>query len=679
VQRSARSATLLCLAALAACAPASRRPSTLPSPASGESGNPRAAASAPTGGPASAARAPGPLPVTHAYGRALEKGTRRADGSPGPGYWQQRVRYGIQAELDPVSTEVRGTERIVYFNRSPDTLRTAVLNLYQNIFTPGVTRNRFVPVFDGGITLQRVAVGGEALADRTAETTGFPASAGYAVRGTLGHVTLPAPIVPGDSAVFEVAWRFKVPPKGAFRTGWEDALGGRAFVVGQWYPQIAVYDDLRGWDDTPYLGDGEFYLEYGDFEVALTLPAGWIVGATGELLNAGEVLSPATRAHLAAALAADTGTVVGEADFARNAATAPGTGGRLTWRFHAVQVRDFAFATSDHYRWEVAHADVPAELGRTRRVAVHSLYRPGAPGWDQARRYGAHAVGFLSRRLAAYPYPQVTVAEGPIGGMEYPMMVFIPRSPSAQGLQSVIAHELGHEWFPMTVGSDEASYAWMDEGINTYDEELAVADFFPGSTPWRDDLAGYLRVAGQDNEVPLMRHTDLVSPYGARIVAAYAKPAVVLRALRGVVGDSVLARAFRTYVREWSWRHPQPWDFFHTVERTAGRDLTWFWQPWWFGTGTLDQAITRVEPVSGGVRVTVRDVGDVPMPATVTVTSGDAGRTAVEIPVEAWLRGAREVTVSVPVFGAVTRVEIDADQLFPDVDRRNNVWTPTGM
>ncbi|HET6765047.1 MAG TPA: M1 family metallopeptidase, partial [Longimicrobiaceae bacterium] len=550
-------------------------------------------------------------------------------------------------------------------------------NLYQNIFAPGSIRNRYVPVFGGGVELERVAVGGVVLADRSAETTGFPTGAGYSVRGTLGHLTLPAAILPGDSATFEIAWHHKVPPKGAFRTGWEDALGGRAYVVGQWYPQIATYDDLRGWDDTPYLGDGEFYLDYGDFDVALTLPQQWLAGATGTLTNPGEVLSPAANARLAAAMGGQGGLVAGPDESAARTATAAGAGGKVTWRWHAENVRDFAFATSDHYRWEVGHAPVQGADG-TRRVAVNVLYRPGAPGWEQAGRYGAHAISFLSSRLAPYPYPQVTVAEGPIAGMEYPMMVFIARPAAAADLQSVIAHEVGHEWFPMTVGSDEASYAWMDEGINSYDEELAVADFFPGTTPWMDDRASYLRVAGRDNEVPLMRHTDLVSPYGARTMAAYTKPAVVLGALRGVLGDSVFSRAMRTYVREWSWRHPQPWDFFHTVERVSGRDLSWFWNPWFYGTPTLDQAVTRVETVSGGVRVTVRDVGGIPMPATVTVTSGDAGKTAVDIPVDAWLRGVREVTVSVPTLGAVTRVEVDAEQRYPDADRTNNVWVPSG-
>jgi hypothetical protein len=262
--------------------------------------------------------------------------------------------------------------------------------------------------------------------------------------------------------------------------------------------------------------------------------------------------------------------------------------------------------------------------------------------------------------------------------MEYPMLVFINRPETAEPLQSVIAHELGHEWFPMTVGSDEASYAWMDEGINSYHENRAAADFFPATSPDSSTREAYLSVAGHDNEVPLMRHTDLVSPYGARTIAAYSKPATVMLALRGVLGDSVFNRAMREYVREWSFRHPQPWDFFATFERVAGRDLDWFWYPWFFETGVLDQSVEAVRPVRGGVEVVIRDRGDNPMPTFVAVTSSGGAVTEQEVPIEQWIggRGTRTATLLVPSFGgAVTRVEIDARHLFPDVDRANNVWT----
>ncbi|HEX6748956.1 MAG TPA: M1 family metallopeptidase [Longimicrobium sp.] len=659
-----RKTMMLCALATAACSPATRPAEPAPATVvmdSAQRWNLR------------------PVPMSDAYRRGLRAGTRSATGEPGARYWQQSVSYRIRAELDPRTTELRGSERIVYRNRSPDTLATVVLNLYQNIYTENAARNRRAPN-TGGVALDRVAVQGTALRERPAAATVSVTSAspaGYEVAGTIARLDLPRRLAPGDSAVLEIDWHQKVPPAPTFRTAWEDALGARAFVVGQWYPQVAVYDDLRGWDATPYLGDGEFYLEYGDFDVDLTLPAGWIVGATGTLANAAEVLSPQTRERLARAAASDSVVhVVTAADLAPGAALARGGGGRLTWRFTARNVRDFAFAASDRYLWDAVRATVPDSAGGERAVTVSALYRPGAQGWEQAWRYGRHAISFFSRLVVPYPYPQATMAEGPIGGMEYPMLVFIPRPSEAADLQSVIAHELGHEWFPMLVGSDEASYAWMDEGITSYHEDRAAESFFPGTQV--TGVNAYLRVAGHDAEVPLMRHTDLVTPYGARTVAAYSKPAAVLVALRTVLGDSTFNLALREYARAWSYRHPQSWDFFDTVERVAGRDLDWFWYPWFFETGVLDQAIESVRPVSGGVEVVIRDRGDNPMPVYVAATSGEGMVTEQEAPVEEWLAGGgrRTMTVLLPTSGAVTRVEIDPRRRFPDADRANNVWTP---
>ncbi|MFL5386866.1 MAG: M1 family metallopeptidase [Longimicrobiaceae bacterium] len=628
-----------------------------------------------------AAAAQDTIPVSEAFRRGVAAGTRTTTGMPGPRYWQQVVSYTIRAELDPRTTLLHGSERIVYRNRSPDVLRAIVLNLYQNIYSESVPRNRRAPN-TGGVALERVVVQGSRLAEQPAAAIGVmrqverPA-AGYAVDGTLARLMLPRPLAPGDSAVLEIDWHHKVPPAPTFRTAWEDALGGRAFVVGQWYPQVAAYDDVNGWDATPYLGDGEFYLEYGTFTVGLTLPAGWIVGATGALTNREQVLSPQTLQRLERSATSDSVVhVVTVADLASGAALTRPASGKQTWWFSAAGVRDFAFAASDRYLWDVARTRVLDEAGLGYVLPVHALYRPGAPGWDRAWRYGQHALVFLSRLLTPYRYPQATIAEGPIAGMEYPMMVFIHRPESAEDLQSVIAHELGHEWFPMLVGSDEASYAWMDEGVNSYFEDRAHEDFFPG-TPPGGSVSSYLRVAGHDNEVPLMRHTDLVSPYGARTVAAYTKPAAVLPALRAVLGDAAFDRALREYVQAWSYKHPQPWDFFNTFERVAGRDLDWFWRPWFFETGVLDQAVESVRPASGGVDVVLRDRGDVAMPAFVTVTASGGAVTQRELPVTAWTgpRGSRTATLRVPVSGAATRVEVDARRSYPDVNRANNVWT----
>lgn len=615
---------------------------------------------------------------------AIQRGTRTATGQPGPRYWQQRVRYVIRAELDPANGQVTGSERVVYHNRSPDTLRVVRLNLYQNLFS-----DRFVgsasPLNTGGFTLRRVVVQGETLSEQSsaarqaAEREGR-AAASYVVSGTLGSVYLPRAMAPGDSAVFEIDWTHRVPPKDAPRTGWEDALGGRVYQVAQWYPQIATYDDIVGLDVTPYTGNGEFYLEYGDFDVTLTLPAGWLVGATGQLENPEQTLTPQARERLARALTTDSVVaVVDRADRDAGRQTAAGTDGRVTWRFTARDVRDFAWAASNKYVWDATRAVVPDGRGGERTVAVHALYRPGAPSWERSARFLQHSTVRLSGIFVPYLYDQITVSEGPIYGMEYPMLMFVGRPQGDQGLYEVIAHEMAHEWFPMMVGADEAQYAWMDEGFATFMEAVAFEDFFPGTDHWAQPRQFYLTIAGGKAEAPMMRNIDLVGEGIASGVSAYYKPGTVLRSLRAVLGEETFNRAVNTYTSEWLLKHPTAFDFFNTVERVAGRDLDWFWYPWFFTTETFDQAVEQVTPGDGSVRVTLRDLGQVPGPSFLEVTvEGAAEPVRHTVPVERWLEngGTRVVTVDIPVRGRVTRVALDPRELFPDVNRRNNAATP---
>jgi hypothetical protein len=617
-----------------------------------------------------------PVEPDEGYVAAVRAGTRSQTGAPGPRYWQQRVRYSIQASLDPESRRVTGTERIVYHNRSPNELRQVVFNLYQNLFTEEFT-GKNSPLNTGGLTLTRFNFNGTAVGPLTqqqyeANQRENRPSVGYLTTGTLSRVRLPSPIAAGDSAVFEVEWNYRVPPSNAPRTGFEDALGGRVFQVAQWYPQIAVYDDVVGLDVTPYREQGEFYLEYGDFDVALTLPAGWTVGGTGELVNAEQILRPEVRQRLAAASASDeTVTVLPRSEWGTTGATTNGDNGSVTWRFTARDVRDFAWAASNRYQWDARRAQVG---GRT--VMVNTLYRPGAPSWDESARFGEHSTEYHSQALVPYAYPQITVSEGPIYGMEYPMIVFIGRPTARRELYQVIAHEIGHEWFPMMVGQDEAAYAWMDEGFTTYDESRAVANMFPDFDPWEEPRTTYLSVAGDKGEAPLMRHIDLVfgPPF---VVSAYYKPGTLLRSLQRILGDSVMAEGMRTYSRDWQFKHPYPWDFFNTMERVSGRDLDWFFYPFWYRTVTLDQSIGQVRTTAEGVQVTVRDVGQVPAPTDIVVTTSGGQHVTQTIPIERWLNpGTRSVTVTVPVTGTVTRVELDPEEYFPDANRRNNVWTP---
>ena len=613
-----------------------------------------------------------PVRLTDAFERAVERGTRTLDGSPGPAYWQQRVEYRIEAELDPATATVRGAQVAMYRNNSPDTLRSILVHLYQNAFSEGVQRVRRVPI-TGGATVHRVAVNNVELgADRA------PAGAGrYRIDGTLMWIDLARPLLPGGSLELEVGWDFVVPPPGAPRTGHSD---NEAFVVAQWYPQIAVYDDLRGWHDRPYWTNGEFYLEYADFEVLLTVPEGWLVSATGELDNPQEVLTDEVRQRLARALAQDDiVNVVTLEDLEQERATLREPGGQLTWRFRARDVRDFAFATSNRYVWDATRATWSgAESAQP--VLVNALYRPDAgAAWADAAAYMRHTTAFHAERWGPYIYPHITAAEGPIGGMEYPMLVFIGGSRTPQSLYSVLSHEIAHEWWPMMVGSNESLYAWQDEGLASYVEDLSLQDYFEGETPALATQGSYLRIAGTDTERPIMTEPDLfgIGPqYG---VAAYSKPATMLRALTGVIGQDAVHRGLREYTTRWLLRHPAPFDFFHVMEDVHGADLDWFWSPWFFDTAALDQAITDVSSATAAsgerVTITVEDRGDAPMPVLLTLTLADGSTREERLPVEPWLAGAQKQTLTVDVPSAVTRVEIDPERYLPDVERSDNVWT----
>lgn len=615
-----------------------------------------------------------PIPVEAGFRHALEADTRTLQGMPGRAYWQQQVDYRIEAELDPTTARLRGEEVITYHNRSPDRLPVLIFHLYQNLFREGVQRTRQVPI-TGGMTIERVSVDGEQAAPVGAGAAPVRTGAAYQIDQTIMALRLPRPVAPGDSVQVEIAWHYTVPPAGAPRTGHIDH---ELYNVAQWYPQVAVYDDIRGWDTTPYLGNGEFYLEYGEFDVSITVPEGWLVAATGVLQNPEEVLTGETRRRLAQALETDEIVhVVTEQDFGPGGATAQTPGGQLTWVFEAKDVRDFAFATANRYLWDATRAVVPTVQGQTKTIPVYAFYRPIAETWRRAAEYTRHATEFHAQRWYPYVYPQITSVEGPIGGMEYPMIVFVQDFGDAETLYQVINHEVGHEWYPMMAGSNEHAFAWQDEGVNTYIENLATADFFdrPLTNAFERDRDRYLQLAGQDVEKPIMREADLFGLYGSFATASYSKPAVLLQALADIIGEETLHAALRQYSERWHLKHPHALDFFNTVENVAGQDLDWFWHPWWYETAVLDQSIVAVEPAAAGeVAITIEDQGEAPMPVDLVITTAGGETQRVLVPVDVWLAGARRHTETVPLTGAVTRVAIDPDLSFPDVDRSDNVW-----
>jgi hypothetical protein len=619
---------------------------------------------------------PYPIPETRGFARAVERGTRTRRGESGPNYWQQFARYSINAELVPTTSQINGRETVQYYNRSPDTLRVVWIHLNQNLFSPTAVRNGETPV-TGGMEILRVGAGGQALAR---SDTG----SGYLVDATRMRITPPKPLAPGDSLELDIAWAFQLPPDGAPREG--RTSDGAVYMVAYWYPQIAVYDDVVGWQIDPYMGNAEFYMGYADYDVNISLPQGWLVGATGELTNAMQVLSKQTRDRLALARRGGLVHVVTETDRGAGATKATNTGfdGVLTWRFQARNVRDFDWGASQRFLWDASIAIVGDKNydGKNDTTMVHTLYRPEARrwAWDQSGRYARHAIEFLSSYLWPYPYPHMTALEGPVScsGMEYPMLTCIGGPRDTLSLYSVIVHEFGHMWFPMQVGSDERRYAWQDEGLTRFNQTQGMQAFFIGYQRERQAREAYLRIAGTDDEMPLMRHGDLY-PYGtaAYAVASYEKMATNMLSLRALVGAETFQTAYRVYGRRWIGKHPTPFDFFNTFNSVIGRDLSWFWRTWWYETWTLDQAIGAVTRTPNGkLSVTIQDRGLAPMPVRLSITRANGQVEQRELGVEPWLRGAREQTFVLDDAGSVTSIEIDPEQSFPDIDRSNNRWTP---
>lgn len=593
---------------------------------------------------------------------------RTGAGRPGPGYWQQRADYRIRASLDPATSVLRGRETIHYVNRSPDRLPYLWLFLEQNICAPGSITNqldqpplRFLSsVFDfscagfsGGLTLDSVRILG-----REARRT---------IYGTVMRIDLRTPLATGQALDLDIAWSFVVPPYGAGRMGHDGTL----YEIAQWYPRMVVYDDVRGWNHEPYIGGGEFYLEYGSFDVALTLPAGYVVAATGQLQNPLQVLTPAQRARLVRARGSDTAIAIITADEAGQAAkVSPRTTGTLTWHFTADSVRDFAFAASPGFRWDASAWD---------GILVHTYYRPAATLWPEANRMVREAVRYYSQQWFHYPYSQISSIEGPIEGMEYPMMTFDPAGPERIDLQWVLAHELGHQWAPMVAGNNERLYPWMDEGFNTFIDLANAAQYWKG-TPYGDSIEVHPLHLYPDHAVPGQEQPMITNPVQSRDLfwTGYQKPALMMQLLRyDVMGKDRFDPAFREYFRTWAFKHPTPSDFFRLMRDQSGMELDWFWREWIFTTARLDQAVDsvavdRADP-DDRESVYLSNRGTMVMPLTMAVTYADGTTEQVRLPVEMWNLGPR-FTWRGPAGKTIVSVVIDPDQRLPDVARGNNSW-----
>ncbi len=586
---------------------------------------------------------------------------RASSGAPGTDYWQQRADYTIAATLDTASRSIHATVSIRYTNNSPDTLRFVWLQLDQNLYRSGSKGSAMFPTdsrwgvrgFHGGYEITGLEVNGRGVAGK--------------VDDTMMRVDLETPLLPhGASLSLGMQYSFTVPDHGSDRMGRDSAL----YEIAQWYPRMAVYDDVRGWNTDPYLGQGEFYLEYGDIDYAVTVPSGYIVAGSGILQNRAEVLTSPEIERLDRAAHSTTPIQIITADEASSAKHRV-VGGTKTWRFRAERVRDVAWSAAPDFRWDATSWD---------GILTQAYYEFPKAGraWESAAEQTQWSIRTYSDLWFHFPYPQATSVAGPVAGMEYPMFIMAGYgNADPASIFETIDHEQGHEWFPMIVGSNERRYAWMDEGINTYQNAFSNERRVPGTDAFPEYLADWRQSVNSGTQAPLMTPPDRIDPVALSAIG-YRKPAAVLLALRdNVIGRDVMDRAMREYVRRWAFKHPTPGDFFRTIENVSGDDLSWFWDAFFYGTGVLDIAVDgvtmRQSDGQNRAEIRLRRVASIPFPVTMRLKLNDGTTQDVRLPVEIWTHTDRYTAV-IPVTRPVVGVRLWPDGNVPDWNAANNVW-----
>mgnify|MGYP004510745827 CR=1 FL=1 len=599
---------------------------------------------------------------------------RGGNGLPGPDYWQNRPDYTIRATLDPVRKTITGSVEIRYANNSPDALDVLWLQLDQNLYRVASR---------GGLALGGVPRGsteGLTLDAVSVEVDGQNSAITPVVTDARAQLRLARPLLAGGKATIRIRYHYVIPAE-AFggRTGWLTSKSGDIFSVAQWYPRMAVYDDVRGWDTLPYLAQ-EFYLEYGDFDYWLTVPSDMLVAGSGELQNPEEVLTPAQRAALARARSSDATVTIRAPVAVRDPATRPKRGGTLTWHYRMQNTRDVAFSASPVFAWDAARINLPG--GRS--SLAMSFYPPESQGrdrWGRSTEYLKDAVERFSAKWYPYPWPNAVNVAGPAAGMEYPGIVFDGIDDAGKELFWITAHEIGHSWYPMIVGFDERRHAWMDEGFNTF-IDIYESDEFQGGVygPKRDSefapgggnpVDEILPILADPNAPPILSRSDtVIEKY--RHPVTYFKSALGLKLLREeIIGPERFDPAFRRFTAAWAFKHPKPADFFRAMESEAGEDLSWWWRGWYANNWQMDLAVKGIERGEGGeplVRVEARD--RLVMPATLRVTYAGGKSVDLKLPAETFIRQSSTL-IPVPA-GQVVRAELDPDHKLPDRDRANN-------
>lgn len=600
---------------------------------------------------------------------------RSASGAPGEAYWQNVANYNIKTTLNPDNHTVSGTVTIDYTNNSPDELGFVWLQVDQNLFSLdswGAATTPFSGArfgnqsFDGGFDLSNIRV----------NQNGKSYTPNTRIVDTNMKLNLEQSIpAKGGKISITMDFSFSVPTYGSDRMGRLETRNGWIYEIAQWYPRMVVYDDVQGWNVLPYLGNGEFYLEYGTFDYSITAPSDFVVVGSGELQNPEEVL---TKKQLERYRRAQNSEETVFIITPEEAGSSSGSKRTKTWHFTIEQARDIAWAASPAFIWDAARVNLPNGK-KTLAMSVYPVESVGDTAWSRSTEYIKASLEWYSNQWFVYPYPAAVNVAGIVGGMEYPGIVFCSSKATKGGLWGVTDHEFGHTWFPMIVGSNEREYAWMDEGFNTFINGYSTSNFNNGEyTPRRTSARGITNWMNSPRNESISTPPDQIQPGNLGTVAYY-KPALGLRILReSILGPELFDEAFRTYIHRWAYKHPTPNDFFNTMEDVSGYNLDWFWRGWFDSTWKMDQAVEAVnyvedEPAKGSL-ITIRNNGKLVMPIHVQITEEGKEPVLLKLPVEVWMNG-NSWTFRYDSQNPITHIVIDPNEEFPDTDISNNVWT----
>ncbi|GGA73791.1 peptidase M1 [Flavobacterium palustre] len=607
--------------------------------------------------------------------------TRSASGQPGAEYWQNRADYKLTAVLNEKTNEIVGTDVITYTNNSTDTMSFLWINLDQNLFRSDSRGEAIVPItgsrngrqgqiFDGGHKIKSVKIikiDNRKIADVEAK---------YIISDTRMQLFLPEELKSkGGKVEFKIEFSYISPNEGSDRTGVLETKNGKIFTIAQWYPRMCVYDDVRGWNTQPYLGASEFYLEYGDFDIAITAPANHVVVCSGELMNPKEVYSAEEFKRFNEAKNSDKTVVIHSLEdvlAAKNNVNST----TKTWRYKMINSRDVSWASSPAFILDGAQIKLPSGK-KSLALSAYPEESAGNEAWGRSTEYVKHSIENYSKRWLEYNYPTATNVAGNEGGMEYPGIVFCSWKSKGKRLWGVTDHEFGHHWFPMVVGSNERLFAWMDEGFNTFINSLSDVDFNNGE--YKDEKENLHESRYTDPEFePIMTSPDNMKE--AHIgQLCYSKPSAGLVILREqVLGPERFDLALKTYVARWAYKHPTPDDFFRTIENVAGEDLGWFWRGWFQYNWRFDQGVNSIKYVKNdpkkGAFISIENFEKMPMPVVLDVKLKSGKTDRVKLPVEVWQKNV-SWTFKHPSTEEIESITIDPEHVFPDSNTANNVWS----